>query len=182
MQLYYNNDNLIWCDSLIDTKTGIYINDAVLKLTVCYSGTGYEGTITGLTAASPIVATSANHGLSNGNKVAIRKVNGIIEAIGIQTVANKTSDTFELSGTTGTGAFVDTSGTADPPTWYLAATGLIQLDFEYISGSNGRYAATVLGTSFLRGRVRYKGYVEATDTTYKNHLNFFSDIDVVDRI
>ena len=172
---------MVFLDGLQDAITGSFVNDATLKLTVCYSGTGYEGTITNLTAASPIVATSAAHGLTNGQQVAIRKANGIIAAVGIQTVANKTTNTFELSGTTGSGTFIDTSGTDDPPKWYLAATGLIQLTMTYVTSSNGKYAATIPGTSFLRGRVRYKGYVEDT-ASYKNKINFWSDIDVVDRI
>ena len=181
MQLYYNNNNIIFLDALQDAVTGSYINDATLKFTLCYTGTGYEGEITNITSATPGVVTSAAHGLSNGDQVAIRKVNGVIAAIGIQTVANKTANTFEMSGTTTTGTFIDTSATDDPAKWYLAVPGLVQLSMSYVSSSNGRYAATVPGTAFITSRVRYKGYVEATDATYKNKLNFWLDVDVVDR-
>ena len=182
MQIYYNNDNAIFLDGLQNVRTGSYINDATLRVTICYTGTGYQGTITNATPASPIVVTSAAHGLVNGQNVAIRKLNGIIEAIGIQTIANKTTDTFELSGTTGSGTFVDTSTTDDPARWYLAVPGLVQLTMSYVTSSNGKYAATVPGTSFIRGRVRYKAYIEDVGASYKNKINFWSDVDVVDRI
>lgn len=181
MQIYFNNDNAILLESLQNVRTNAYINDATLRVTICYTGTGYQGTITNATAASPIVVTSAAHGLSNGDTVVIRKLNGIIEATGVQTVANKTSGTFELSGTTGSGTYVDTSTTEDPARWYLAVPGLVQLTMSYITSSNGRYAATVPGTSFIRSRVRYKAYIEDVGSSYKNKINFWSDVDVVDR-
>lgn len=59
-------------------------------------------TITGATAASPVVITSVAHGLSNGDKVIIQNVGGMIELNNREfTVANVASDTFELSGING---------------------------------------------------------------------------------
>jgi len=56
-------------------------------------------TITGITQADPAVVTSVAHGHSNGNTVRIGDVVGMIEVNGQEfTVANKTDDTFELSG------------------------------------------------------------------------------------
>lgn len=66
------------------------------------------GSITGATNASPIVITSASHGLNNGTKVTITGVGGNTAANTSAIVANKTSDTFELSGVAGNGAY--TSG------------------------------------------------------------------------
>lgn len=60
--------------------------------------------IEGMTAANPCVVTITGHGLSNGDSVRIRNVKGMTSsgASGVNgldfTVANKTADTFELSG------------------------------------------------------------------------------------
>lgn len=57
----------------------------------------YTKTITGATAANPVVITSVAHGLSNGDKVVITDVVGMTELNGKTfIVANKTDDTFEL--------------------------------------------------------------------------------------
>lgn len=70
-----------------------------------------EKTITAATQASPVVITAAAHGFSNGNIVAIYSVAGMIELNGrTYTVANKTTDTFELSGVDGTGYTAYSSG------------------------------------------------------------------------
>lgn len=66
------------------------------------------GSITGATNANPIVITSANHGLQNGLKVTITGVGGNTAANTTAVVANKTTNTFELQGVAGNGAY--TSG------------------------------------------------------------------------
>lgn len=56
-------------------------------------------TITGITAANPPVVTSVAHGFANGDVVYIDHVQGMTEVNNKSyTVANKTTDTFELSG------------------------------------------------------------------------------------
>lgn len=58
--------------------------------------------ITGITAANPPVVTSASHGYSDGDIVYIDAVSGMDDVNDrTYTVANKTSDTFELSGIDG---------------------------------------------------------------------------------
>lgn len=53
--------------------------------------------ITGATAANPVVVTAVAHGFSDGDKVAIRGVGGMVEINGrIFTVDDKADDTFEL--------------------------------------------------------------------------------------
>lgn len=64
--------------------------------------------VSAATNASPIVVTSNSHGLSNGDTVYIENVGGNTAANGIQTVAGVTTNTFQLSGTTGNGTY--TSG------------------------------------------------------------------------
>ena len=64
-------------------------------------------TITNATNASPIVVTtSAAHGLANGEYVNISGVTGNLAANGTFVVAGVTATTFELVGTTGSGAWV----------------------------------------------------------------------------
>ena len=64
-----------------------------------------EKVISGATAADPCVITATGHGFSNGDKVSIRGVVGMVE-LNLETaytVANKATNTFELAG-------VDSSG------------------------------------------------------------------------
>jgi hypothetical protein len=63
------------------------------------------GTIIGATNASPIVVTSAAHGLANGDVIHIAGVIGNSAANGGWVVANVTTDTFELVGSTGNGTY-----------------------------------------------------------------------------
>lgn len=59
--------------------------------------------IIGATQANPVVITAVAHGLSNGDEVTLANVGGMIELNGIEyTVANITTDTFELTGIDGT--------------------------------------------------------------------------------
>lgn len=64
--------------------------------------------ISNATNASPIVVTVTAHGYSNGNTVYISGVGGNTAANEQWVIANVTANTFELSGSTGNGAY--TSG------------------------------------------------------------------------
>lgn len=60
-------------------------------------------TITGATAANPVVITANSHGFSNGDTVLITEVMGMTEINDLTfTVANVAANTFELSGIDGT--------------------------------------------------------------------------------
>lgn len=62
--------------------------------------------ISGATNASPIVITTASaHGYSNGEEVFVWGVAGNTAANGFWQIANITSDTFELVGSTGNGSY-----------------------------------------------------------------------------
>lgn len=103
--------------------------------------------ITGATNATPIVITSNGHGLSNTDMVAIASVGGNTAANGIWSVANVAANTFELEGSTGSGAY--TSG----GTWYKLnasrATALTLQNGIYVkTGSTGR---RYLGTGMTTG-------------------------------
>lgn len=67
--------------------------------------------ITGATQANPVVITAASHGFSNGDRVIINSVVGMTQLNNKEfTVANQTTNTFELSGIDGTGFDAYTSG------------------------------------------------------------------------
>ena len=72
-------------------------------------------TITGITNANPGVVTSSSHGYSNGDHVWIHSVAGMTQVNNRRfTVANKTTNTFELSGvdTSASEGYGTHSGTA----------------------------------------------------------------------
>lgn len=66
------------------------------------------GVITNATNASPIVITSASHGLTTGMKVTVSGVLGNTAANGTFTITRLTADTFSLDGSTGNAPY--TSG------------------------------------------------------------------------
>ena len=69
--------------------------------------------ITAATKADPVVVTAVSHGLSNGDRVYITNVTGMTQLNNREfTVANKTTNTFELSGIDGTGFDTYSSGGA----------------------------------------------------------------------
>ena len=71
-----------------------------------------EKVISGATAADPCVITATGHGFSNGDKVSIRGVVGMVE-LNLETaytVANKATNTFELAGVDSSGFDAYTSG------------------------------------------------------------------------
>ncbi len=81
-------------------------------------------TITGITQANPAVVTSAAHGLVNGQQILLTSIGGMTQLNStIATVANKTTDTFELSGVNSTeyGAFTS-GGTITIGTYYVIKT------------------------------------------------------------
>jgi hypothetical protein len=68
-------------------------------------------TITGATQANPVVLTITGTTLSNGDRIFVKDVAGMVELNNREfTVANKTTNTIELSGIDGTGFTAYTSG------------------------------------------------------------------------
>jgi hypothetical protein len=72
---------------------------------------------------SPIVITSNDHGLANGQEIIVSEVGGNTNANGTHDVANVTVDTFELVGTTGNGDWNDDGGI-----WVTAGNSIRSLD------------------------------------------------------
>ncbi len=101
------------------------------------------GVITGATAATPPVVTTAEaHGLVTGDKVVIRGVVGVYEANGKHTVTVLTTTTFSLDGIVGTGAYA-ALGT---PQVFKCLSGLDAIAFTVVAGQPGQYTA-LLSTS-----------------------------------
>jgi len=106
-----------------------------------------SGPITNATNASPIVITSAGHGLSTGTRVTVSGVGGNSGANGTFIVTVIDANTFSLNGSAGTGAYT-TGGTWNATGLYaavIAATGVngfasgitYTIVFNYaVSGSN----------------------------------------------
>ncbi|TXI90404.1 MAG: hypothetical protein E6Q40_00915 [Cupriavidus sp.] len=134
--LFYNDNNLILDSMRFDADQSV-INDAVLVAHFFKTTTGDTKAITGVSNAGPIVITSAGHGLSNGEKVVVLHVLGNTAANGCWTVANVTTDTFELAGSVGNGLY-NRGGD-----WYRAVTGAHDLSMVHQVGSNGKYLAVV---------------------------------------
>jgi hypothetical protein len=112
--------------------------------------------ITAASNATPIVITSNGHGLANNDLVAIAGVGGNTAANGIWSVQNIAANTFELEGSTGSGAY--TAG----GTWYkLNATRATALTRQ-----NGRYVKTGDATRL------YLGTGMTTGTSGQTEVNF----------
>lgn len=101
-----------------------------------------SGSITAASNASPIVITSAAHGLSTGTRVTISGVGGNTAANGTFTVTVVDTDTFSLDGSTGSGVY--TSGGS----WHVSGLYTFSLTVTqangYVSGST--YTVLVSGT------------------------------------
>lgn len=87
-----------------------------------------SGSITGATNASPIVITSASHGLSTGVVLTISGVGGNTAANGTFVITKVDANTFSLNSSTGNGAY--TSG----GTWNV--TGLYEYEIA-AAGADG---------------------------------------------
>jgi len=85
---------------------------------------GSPKTVTVLTKASPGVATSTSHGLSNGDVVKFAVSAGMVELNGqVVRVANVTTDTFELEGLDTTDYSTWSAGTATEITAFATIAG-----------------------------------------------------------
>lgn len=86
--------------------------------------------ISGITQTNPAVVTSTAHGFSNGEKVYITGVQGMAEVNNqLYVVANKTTDTFELTGVDATGYAAYSSG-GQASQFVELATGFSEAELE----------------------------------------------------
>ena len=113
-----------------------------------------SGSITGATQATPIVITSAAHGLTTGARVTITGVEGNTAANGTFTITKLTADTFSLDGTTGNAAYTEGG------TWNV--TGLYG------------FTINVLGVTGYEKGLNYQAlFVYAVSATQKGQLVSF---------
>jgi hypothetical protein len=70
-----------------------------------------SGAVTNATNATPIVVSQSAHGYANGDVVAISSVGGNVAANGVWVIANVAAGTYELVGSSGSGAYTS-GGTA----------------------------------------------------------------------
>lgn len=100
-----------------------------------HSGLTYDDPIdiTGITKADPAVVTAADHGFSNGDIVRIISVSGMTEVNDANfTVANKTTNTFELSGVDSTDYGTYSSG-GEVRVYTNTLTGLSHLEGKEVA-------------------------------------------------
>lgn len=88
-----------------------YINNKYMGVDYLHLPVNASATITGITQANPAVVTATGHPFNNGDVVVIGLVNGMTQINNFSaTVANKTTNTFELTGVNSSGFSAYTSG------------------------------------------------------------------------
>lgn len=144
---------------LVTNSSGTPVNMDALPTFRVYGQSGFvsgqsgsasytdSGSITDATNASPIVITSANHGLATGDRVTVQNVGGNTGANGSFVITVLSSSTFSLDGSSGSASY--TSG----GTWNI--TGLYHASLT-CSSANGYEA----GDTFS---VLFEGAVSSTD-------------------
>ena len=123
-------------------KRAFVIGEVTTHTFELFSNTVNRATISGATRANPVVITAPSHGLVNGDQIGIFDVVGMVELNGNgYVVANKTTNTFELSGINGTGYTAWTSsgriraavdGSADHTAY--VSDGEVRLRISTLSG------------------------------------------------
>lgn len=145
---------------LVKDSSGVPVNADALPTWRVYGPDGFvagqsgsmaqrdAGAVTGATNASPIVVTSAGHGLSTGTRVTVTGALGNTAANGTFTATWVSGDTFSLDGSAGSGAW--TSGGA----WNV--TGLYKGTLT-CSAANG-YEAGQTYSVLVSGAISSAGY------------------------
>ena len=134
-KMFVDNDTDIIVSNLIRSRDQSPINDASLFASLVFAATNPP--ITNATNASPIVITSAAHGLTTGEEVFINGVEGNLAANNVHTVTVIDANSFSLDASTGDGVYV-TGGK-----WWKGVPGALELPLEYQEDSNGTYVVTV---------------------------------------
>lgn len=147
---------------LVRNSSGVPVNADSLPTLRVYGPAGYmnvsgtcsllsSGTITGATNASPIVVTSANHGLTTGARVTVSGVLGNTAANGTFTVTYVSSSTFSLDSSVGNGAYVSGG------TWNVAGACRYQIACTeangFAAGNNYSVIFTYAISSTQQGQV-----------------------------
>lgn len=176
MIITVENDTDIYVKDLKRAAERTAVTDAQLVYTLVYAKQDDQQLITALTNATPIVLTSVAHGLVNGDKVLVRFAEGNTAANRkVWTVANKTTDTFELSGSVGNGAW-----TAEGE-WWKVVTSADEVAMSIVSGTTNHYRGVAQGSLGLRLDTRYNCYIRDTNL-YLNDLTWFADVSIQERV
>lgn len=109
------------------------LNGLVYEISIGATCIAAPKSITGATQANPCVITSVGHGYSNGDVIMIESVVGMTQLNGrLYTVANKTDDTFELSGVDSSGYTAYASaGTLTKGAFYAAKPSVAMKSFTH---------------------------------------------------
>lgn len=137
---------------------------------------GTTKTITGATQANPCVISSTAHGFSDGDEIEISGVVGMVELNGgTYVVANKTADSFELSGIDSTGFTAYASGGNAIRRW-IAITA---------AAAPTSSAPHVLTWGTVSGAVQYNvykelngvyGFIGIAEGTSFHDINYIPDV------
>lgn len=82
-----------------------------------------SGTVTGATNASPVEITSASHGLPTGAYVKLSSIGGNTAANGTYFVTQTGTNTFTLTGSTGSGTYTSGGSWRTIGLWKITLTG-----------------------------------------------------------
>lgn len=148
--------------------------------------------VEGATQANPVVISATGHGFSDGDKIGIFNISGMTELNGRTfTVANKTDDTFELSGEDGTGHTSYTSGGQAYPcedgTAFSAYVegGYVRQPFATIGGLwhlEGKEVVALADGNVVSGKTVSGGVITLSSKASRVHvgLRYVSDLQTLD--
>src|SRR4051812_34371748 len=83
----------------------VYGPDGLVPNQTGTAGYRDSGVVTGATNATPIVVTSAGHGLTTGTRVTVSSVGGNTAANGTFTITRVDADTFSLNSSVGNAGY-----------------------------------------------------------------------------
>lgn len=156
----------------VDLKGDSGFNEtSFVMMSQCFiqaNGTDEYKTITGITQANPGVVTAAAHGFSNGDKVIFFDIGGMVELNGnVYTVANATTNTFEISSTDTTSFTAFTSGGQVGP--HVPSSGNMRVKMQMLTMNQ---CAIVLGENvgmFVAGEAGLGQGIFMYDTTFEHN-------------
>ncbi|TXI10634.1 MAG: hypothetical protein E6Q76_03755 [Rhizobium sp.] len=145
--IFIGNTNTYQVTDFRDAVTEQLEDGAEMYMSLCENPPPNSQKITNASNESPIVITSAGHGLTTGEVVTIIDVGGNGAAKGTFTVTRLTNDTFSLQGSAGDGSY--TKGGQ----WYRCLPSATALPM--VSMGDGLYTVDVDGSLGLLPNTSY---------------------------
>tara|TARA_R100000664_G_C2757720_1_gene146107 strand:- start:1628 stop:4363 length:2736 start_codon:yes stop_codon:yes gene_type:complete len=132
----------------VNNRSFIVASKATNTFSLVPNSSPLSASITAITKANPAVVTATSHGLSNSDKIYISDVAGMTQVNGLVfTVANKTDNTFQLSGINSSGYGTYASG------GYIRHAENGTAFTTYVSGGTVRVQTTsITGLDHLEGQ------------------------------